>query len=97
LIRVILPYHLRNLAKVDEVQLTLGDPVTARSILDELESRYPALRGTLRDYATEQRRPLIRFFVCESDWSYESLDRPLPTEVAQGKEPFWIVGAVAGG
>jgi sulfur-carrier protein len=99
MIRVILPYHLRNLAKVGggEVQLDVASPVTQRSILDALEARYPMLRGTIRDHVTGQRRPLLRFFACEKDISHESPDTPLPEAVTSGKEAFWIVGAVAGG
>jgi hypothetical protein len=98
MIRVILPYHLRILAHTDsEVQLEVAGPITPRSILDALEARYPMLRGTIRDHVTQQRRPMLRFFACEDDWSHESPDAPLPDAVASGAEPFWIVGAVAGG
>ena len=98
MIRVILPAHLRILAKVaGEVQLDIGGVVTQRAVIDALESRYPALAGTLRDYATGCRRPFVRFFACEQDLSHESLDTPLPEEVAAGAEPFLVVGAVAGG
>lgn len=98
MIRIILPYHLRNLAKVDaEVQLDVPGPVTQRSILDALEARYPMLGGTIRDYGTQKRRAFVRFFVCEQDWSNEAPDTPLPEAVASGAEPFWIVGAIAGG
>jgi sulfur-carrier protein len=98
MIRVILPYHLRTLARVDaEVKLELDAPVTQRSILDALELRYPMLRGTIRDHVTGQRRPMLRFFACEDDLSLESPDAPLPDAVASGKEPFWIIGAIAGG
>jgi hypothetical protein len=98
MIRVILPYHLRTLAKVGaEVQLEIEGPATQRSLLDALESRYPMLRGTIRDHITQQRRPLLRFFACEEDLSHEPPDAPLPDAVASGAEPFWVVGAIAGG
>lgn len=98
MIRVILPYHLQTLAKVGgEVKLDVAGPVTARSIVDAIEVRYPMLRGTIRDHVTGQRRPLLRFFACEEDVSHESPDAPLPEAVASGAEPFWIVGAIAGG
>ncbi|MFT3879292.1 MAG: MoaD/ThiS family protein [Gemmatales bacterium] len=98
MIRVVLPFHLRNLAKVDgEVTLDVPGQVTMRSILDALEARYPVLQGTIRDHGSIKRRPLIRFFVCEQDWSYEAPDAPLPDAVASGKEPFFVVGAIAGG
>ncbi len=98
MIRVILPYHLRTLAGVGgEVQVEVAGPVTQRSVLDALESRYPMLRGTIRDHVTQQRRPMLRFFACEDDLSHEPADAPLPDAVASGAEPFWIVGAVAGG
>ncbi|MCI0692200.1 MoaD/ThiS family protein [candidate division KSB1 bacterium] len=98
MIRVILPFHLRTLAKVGaEVQLEIEGPVTQRSILDALEARYPMLRGTVRDHVTQQRRPFLRFFVCEEDWSLEPPDASLPDAVASGKEPFFIIGAIAGG
>jgi len=97
-IRVILPQHLRTLAHVgSEVQLELDGPVTLRSVLDALEARYPMLRGTIRDQVTQQRRPFLRFFACEEDLSHEPLDTPLPDAVASGKEPFIIIGAIAGG
>ncbi|HUN61634.1 MAG TPA: MoaD/ThiS family protein [Candidatus Sulfotelmatobacter sp.] len=98
MIRVVLPAHLRNLAKVgDEVQLEIAGPVTQRSVLDALEARYPMLRGTIRDHVTQQRRPFLRFFACEEDWSHEELDALLPEAVAKGEEPLLIVGAIAGG
>lgn len=98
MIRVILPAHLRNLAKIEgELRLEVEGPVTQRAILDALEARYPRLGGTLRDYATGQRRPFVRFFACEEDLSHESPDAPLPQEVVEGKEPFLVVGAIAGG
>ena len=98
MIRVIIPPHLRTLAHVDgEVQLEVTGPVTVRSVLDALEARYPALRGTIRDHGTLQRRAFLRFFACEQDLSHESPDAPLPEAVASGKEPFIILGAIAGG
>jgi sulfur-carrier protein len=99
MIRVILPPHLRTLAQVAgaEVTLDVAAPVTPRSILDALEARYPMLRGTIRDHVSGQRRPMLRFFACEEDLSHEPVDTKLPEAVASGKEPFWIVGAVAGG
>ena len=98
MIRVVLPFHLRTLARVEgEVHLEVASPVTVRAVLDALEARYPALRGTIRDHHTQQRRPLVRFFACEEDLSHESLDMPLPERVASGAEPFFIVGAIAGG
>jgi len=98
MIRVQLPAHLRTLAKVTgEVQLDVQAPVTQRSILNALESRYPMLEGTIRDHGTQQRRAFMRFFACEEDWSLESPDTPLPEAVASGKEPFLVVGAIAGG
>jgi molybdopterin synthase sulfur carrier subunit len=98
MIRVILPPHLRTLAHVGaEVKLDAEDPVTQRSILDALEARYPMLRGTIRDHVTGQRRPMLRFFACEEDFSHEPPDAPLPDAVASGAEAFWIVGAIAGG
>jgi sulfur-carrier protein len=98
MIRVVLPHHLRKLAGVNaEVQLEVEGPVTQRSVLDGLETRYPMLRGTIRDHVTAQRRPLLRFFACEQDISHESPDSPLPDAVASGAEPLLIIGAVAGG
>ena len=98
MIRVMLPYHLQNLASAPrEVQLEVSAPVTQRSVLDALEAKYPNLRGTIRDHGSNNRRPMIRFFACEEDWSHESPDAPLPDEVASGKEPFFIIGAIAGG
>ncbi len=98
MIRVILPQHLRTLAHVgSEVQLELDGPVTLRSVLDAVEARYPMLRGTIRDQVTQQRRPFLRFFACEEDLSHEPPDAPLPDAVAAGKEPFIIIGAIAGG
>jgi sulfur-carrier protein len=98
MIRVVLPQHLRTLARVNgEVTLEVSAPVTQRSILDALENSYPALRGTIRDHVTLERRPFLRFFVCSEDWSHESPDAPLPPEIVSGTEPFLIVGAIAGG
>jgi molybdopterin converting factor small subunit len=98
MIRVVLPAHLRNLAKVDgELELEVDGQATQRSVLDALEARYPMLCGTLRDHVTQQRRPFVRFFACEEDLSHDSPDKPLPAEVASGAEPFLIVGAIAGG
>ena len=98
MIRVILPGHLRALARVSaEVQLDVKGPVTQRSVLDALEVQYPMLRGTIRDHVTQQRRPFLRFFACEEDLSHESPDAPLPAAVASGAEPFFIIGAIAGG
>ena len=98
MIRIVLPAHLRTLARVDgEVTLDVAGPVTVRSVLDALENRYPMLRGTIRDHATRRRRPFIRFFACEQDLSHEPSDTPLPDAVATGAEPFLIVGAMAGG
>jgi len=98
MIRVELPAHLRNLARVaGEVQLEVAGEVTQRAIIDALEASYPALRGTIRDQVTQQRRPFVRFFACEEDLSHEPPDAPLPAAVASGAEPFLIVGAIAGG
>jgi sulfur-carrier protein len=98
MIRVILPYHLRMLAQVGaEVSLDVVGPVTQRSILDVLETRYPMLRGTIRDHVTHKRRPMLRFFACEEDLSHEAADAQLPEAVVSGAEPFFIVGAIAGG
>ena len=99
MIRVTLPKHLRTLAEVDDgaVELEVAGTVTQRSVLDALEARFPVLRGTIRDHATQQRRPFVRFFACEEDLSHESPDAPLPDAVARGAEPFMIVGAMAGG
>jgi hypothetical protein len=98
LIRVLLPYHLRNLARVEgEVTLEVPRPVTLRRVLDALEARYPMLRGTIRDQATRQRRPFLRFFACEEDLSHDSPDAELPEPVTSAKEPLLIIGAIAGG
>jgi sulfur-carrier protein len=97
-IRVVLPAHLRTLARVDgEVQLDVAEPVSQRSVLDALEARYPVLRGTIRDHDGGPRRAFIRFFACEQDLSHEQPDAPLPEAVASGAEPYLIVGAMAGG
>ena len=98
MIRVILPQHLRTLAHAgSELTLEVEGPVTQRSVLDALEARYPMLRGTIRDQVTQQRRPFLRFFACEEDLSHEPPDAPLPDAVASGKEPFIVIGAIAGG
>jgi hypothetical protein len=98
MIRVILPYHLRTLAHVEgEVNLDVAAPVTQRSVLDALESRFPMLRGTIRDQVTKLRRPMLRFFACNEDYSLDPPDAPLPDAVATGKEPLFIIGAIAGG
>jgi hypothetical protein len=98
MIRVVLPTHLRTLANVQrEVTLDVPPPVTQRSIIDALEAKYPMLAGTIRDHTTLQRRRLVRFFACEEDISHESPDTPLPEKVASGAEPFYIIGAIAGG
>ena len=98
MIRVILPQHLRTLARVDrELHLEVKGPVTQRTVLDALESQYPMLRGTIRDHVTYKRRAFVRFFACEQDLSHLSPDAPLPDEVVMGTEPFLIVGAMAGG
>ncbi len=98
MIRVMLPQHLRTLAHVNgDVELDVAAPVTLRSVLDALEERYPMLRGTIRDHGTLQRRPFLRFFVCEDDWSLKPPDTPLPEAVSSGREPFMVIGAIAGG
>jgi hypothetical protein len=98
MIRVVLPFHLRNLAHVgEEVTVDVSGPVTQRAVLDALEARYPMLRGTIRDHDTLQRRAFLRFFACQEDLSHESPDAPLPEDVASGKEPFLVIGAIAGG
>jgi molybdopterin synthase sulfur carrier subunit len=98
MIRVRLPAHLRRLARLEgEVALEVAPPVTQRAVLDALEGRYPMLRGTIRDVVTHQRRPFVRFFACQQDWSHEEPDAPLPEAVATGAEPLLIVGAIAGG
>ena len=98
MIRVVLPAHLRTLAHLDgEVELDVEGRATQRSVLDALEACYPALRGTIRDHVTQQRRPFVRFFACERDLSHEPPDAPLPDAVAMGAEPLLVVGAMAGG
>ena len=98
MIQVILPAHLRNLAGVgDEISIEVRGQVTQRSILDALESTYPMLRGTIRDHVTQQRRPFLRFFACQEDLSHEPPDASVPDAVSSGKEPFMIIGAIAGG
>lgn len=98
MIRVVLPAHLRTLARVDgEVKVDVTGPVTQGSVLDALEAAYPMLRGTIRDHVTRQRRPFLRFFACEQDLSHESPDAPLPDAVVEGTEPYLVVGAMAGG
>jgi molybdopterin converting factor small subunit len=98
MIRIVLPAHLRTLARVDsEIKLEVEGPVTQRSVLDALEASYPMLRGTIRDHVTLKRRPFVRFFACEQDLSHESPDSPLPDTVATGAEPLLIMGAMAGG
>jgi molybdopterin synthase sulfur carrier subunit len=97
-IRVVLPAHLRNLAKVHgEVRLDVDGEVTLRAVLDELEARYPVLRGTIRDHVTQRRRSFVRFYACEEDLSHEPPDTPLPEAVVTGAEPFLVIGAMAGG
>jgi len=98
MIRVTLPYHLRNLAKVEgDAELEVPAPVTVRTVLDAVETRYPTLRGTIRDYETGARRPFLRFFVCAEDWSLESPDRELPAAIVNGDEPLIVLGSIAGG
>jgi molybdopterin synthase sulfur carrier subunit len=98
MIRVVLPYHLRNLAKTDrQVELQVDGEVTIASVLDALEAQYPVLRGNIRDHVTKKRRDFLRFFALQQDYSTEPLETPLPAEVASGEEPFRIVGAMAGG
>ena len=98
MIRVVLPPHLRGLARVSgEVQLEVAGQPTVRSVVDALEAQFPMLQGTIRDHVTQQRRPFLRFFACEEDLSHESPDTPLPDAVVSGKEPLLIVGAIAGG
>lgn len=98
MIRVILPFHLRNLARVDgEVQLQVESPITISAVLDALEARYPVLRGTIRDHDTLKRRPFIRYFACKEDLSHDPTEKLLPDEVVAGVEPFLVVGAMAGG
>ena len=98
MIRVLLPFHLRNLARVDgEVEVDVSSPVTVRSVLDAIEAKYPVLRGTIRDHGTMKRRPFIRFFACKEDLSLEPPDTVLPDEIIKGTEPFLVIGAIAGG
>ena len=98
MIRVVLPQHLRTLAGVDrEVQVKVSGPVTQRAVLDAVEEKYPMLRGTIRDHVTKQRRALVRFFACQEDLSHEPPDAALPEKVATGEEPYFIIGAIAGG
>ena len=98
MIRVVLPFHLRNLARVDaEVRLEVEGPASVRSVLEALEAKHPVLRGTIRDHGTLKRRPFIRYFACQEDLSLAPLETPLPDEVVNGDEPFLIVGAMAGG
>lgn len=98
MIRVVLPAHLRKLAHVEgEVQVEVAGPVTQRTVLDALEARYPMLRGTIRDHTTQKRRAFVRFFACQQDLSHESPDAPLPEAIANGAEPFLVIGAIAGG
>jgi molybdopterin synthase sulfur carrier subunit len=98
MIRVVLPHHLRTLARVgDEVQLDLNGSATVRSVLDALEAKYPMLQGTIRDHDTLKRRPMVRFFVCGEDLSHAAPETPLPEQIVNGTEPFFIMGAIAGG
>lgn len=98
MIRVVIPHHLRTLSGVDgEVSLEVDDPITIRAVLDALEARFPMLRGTIRDHVTQERRPFLRFFACMEDLSHESPDTPLPAAIVAGTEPFYIIGAIAGG
>jgi len=98
MIRVELPFHLRTLARVErEVTVEVAGPVTLRAVLDAVEERYPVLRGTIREHVTEKRRPFLRFYACEEDFSNVPLDTPLPDAIVSGKEPFSIIGAIAGG
>jgi molybdopterin synthase sulfur carrier subunit len=99
MIRIILPFHLRTLAGLGggELALDVAAPATLRSVIDALEARYPMLKGTIRDHVTQERRPMLRFFVCEEDWSHDSMDKPLPEAITSGQESLWIVGAIAGG
>lgn len=98
MIRVVIPYHLRNLAKINgEVTLEISGPITQRTVLDALEAEHPVLKGTIRDYTSGRRRPFLRFFACEMDLSLEEPDTPLPNEVAVGEEPYLIIGGIAGG
>ena len=99
MIRVVLPHHLRNLAKAgnDELELELDEQATIGQVIDAIEASYPMLRGTIRDHGTQKRRPLVRFFACGEDVSHESFETPLPDPIVHGNEPFFIIGAIAGG
>jgi molybdopterin synthase sulfur carrier subunit len=98
MIRVELPFHLRNLARIQgEIQLAVAEPITIKKVIDTLEENYPVLRGTIRDHGTLKRRPFIRFFACKEDWSLKPPETVLPEAVVNGTEPFMIIGAVAGG
>ena len=98
MIRVVLPFHLKNLARVEgEVELEVAAPVTVGAVLDAIEAKHPTLSGTIRDHGTLKRRPFIRYFVCKEDWSLEPTDKLLPEEIIGGKEAFLVVGAMAGG
>jgi hypothetical protein len=98
MIRVVLPFHLRTLARGgDEVHLDVAGPITIQAVLDTLETKYPMLRGTIRDHGTMKRRPFIRFFACKEDLSLEPPETPLPDEIVKGTEPFLVIGAIAGG
>jgi len=98
MIRVELPAHLRTLARVDrEVELEVPLPITTQSVLDTLEARYPVLKGAIRDHGTLKRRDFLRFFACQEDWTHEPVDAPLPDDIVSGREPFLIIGAIAGG
>jgi len=98
MIRVQLPFHLRNLARIEgEVQIDVPNPMTIGAVLDEIEKRYPVLRGTIRDHGTLKRRPFVRFFACKEDFSLEPMETKLPEAVVNGTEPFLIIGAIAGG
>jgi len=98
MIRIVLPHHLRTLARVgDEVTVDLNDSATLGSVLDAIEAKYPVLRGTIRDHETHKRRPLVRFFACGEDVSHQPLEAPLPAPIAKGAEPLFIMGAIAGG
>jgi sulfur-carrier protein len=98
MIRIVLPHHLRTLAKVgDEVHVDLNGSATVSAIIDAIEAKYPMLRGTIRDHGTQKRRPLVRFFACGEDISHEPFDTPLPDRIAKGDEPFFVMGAIAGG
>lgn len=99
MVRVTLPQHLRTLAALEdrEIHFEIPSPVTQRTVIDAIEARFPMLRGTIRDQVTKQRRPLVRFFACAEDLSHDSMDKPLPEAVVTGNEPFFIIGAIAGG